>query len=111
MVGFFKGAAECFLEDGVPRLSLNICGCWWHFLTTAFDRGRREVIRWRGHGAFGGVTRDELLGKPGCGYHVDIGGTNLVIHHIKSWEAIDVFPCGVRHFSLRKMSCLEVENP
>lgn len=69
------------------------------------------MIRWRGRRAFGGVTRDELLGKPGCGYHVDVGGTDLVAHHIKSWETVDVVPGGVRHFSLRKMSCLEVENP
>ena len=111
MIGFFEGATECVLEDRVPWIPFSVCCCGRHLLTTAFDGGRRELVRWSRCGAFGGVKREKLLRKPGCGYHVDVGGTDLVAHHVKCWETVDVLPCRVRHFSLRKMSCLEVENP
>ena len=111
VVGFFEGAAECFLEDGVPRFTLGVFGCGWDLLTTAFDRWRRELVRWSVRRAFVGVNRNELLGKPGCGDHVDVGSTDLVVHHVECWEAGDVLPGGIRHFSLCKLACLEVENP
>ena len=57
VVGFFEGAAECFLEDGVPRFTLGVFGCGRDLLTTAFDRG--------GEGWSGGVCAERLLGSTG----------------------------------------------